>query len=59
MPNGLADRDDSIWLADETGWVARFDLQDSLRQDVEQTMEGLRRDHLELSMLSGDSSEDG
>jgi Cu2+-exporting ATPase len=57
LANGLADRDDSIWLADETGWVARFDLRDSLRQDVEQTLEGLRRDHLELSMLSGDSSE--
>jgi len=51
-----AGRDDSIWLADTTGWVARFDLQDSLRLDAEETIAALRRDRLDITMLSGDSS---
>ncbi len=57
LAEALVDRDDSIWLADSNGWVARFDLRDSLRLDAEATLEELRRDHLEIAMLSGDSGE--
>ena len=49
------DNDDSIWLADDQGWVARFELQDSLRPDAEFTIQQLKRQGLELAVLSGDS----
>jgi Cu2+-exporting ATPase len=44
-----------VWLADDSGWVARFDLTDSLRDGARQTAEALRAEGLELSILSGDS----
>jgi Cu2+-exporting ATPase len=58
VPNPSAaatDNDDSIWLADDQGWVARFELQDSLRPDAEFTIQQLKRQGLELAVLSGDS----
>jgi Cu2+-exporting ATPase len=49
--------DDSIWLADPRGWVARFELQDSLRKDAESTVVRLDRAGMTVTMLSGDSRE--
>jgi len=51
-----AESDDSIWLADDNGWLARFYLQDSLRQGAEQTVAGLQQQGLEVAVLSGDNS---
>jgi Cu2+-exporting ATPase len=47
--------DDSIWLADDRDWVARFHLQDSLRQGAEQAVSGLHQQLMDVSILSGDS----
>jgi Cu2+-exporting ATPase len=54
---GRVDADDSIWLADSEGWIARISLQDSLRQGAQPTIEKLRREQIEISVLSGDSSD--
>ena len=54
---GRADADDSIWLTDPEGWVARISLQDSLRQGAQTAIETLRGEQIEISVLSGDSSE--
>jgi len=43
-----------VWLADETGWIARFDLDDGLRDAALETMSFLRERGLELIILSGD-----
>jgi Cu2+-exporting ATPase len=43
-----------IWLADEMGWVARFDLDDGLRDKTAETIAKLRGRDLELIILSGD-----
>ena len=56
-PAGVAPRDDSIWLADPESWVARFELQDSLREDTESTVERLIRDGKKITILSGDCRE--
>ena len=56
-PAGQVTGDDSIWLADAEGWVARFELQDSLREDVQSTVALLRQEGLSITMLSGDSRE--
>lgn len=43
-----------LWLADENGWIARFDLDDGLRDSAAETMAALRARGLELIILSGD-----
>ena len=43
-----------LWLADETGWIARFDLDDGLRDSAIETMSALHERGLELIILSGD-----
>ena len=43
-----------LWLADETGWIARFDLEDGMREAAVETMEALRERGLDLIILSGD-----
>jgi len=45
----------ALWLADQDGWIARFDLDDGLREDVASTIEGLERKGLDLVILSGDA----
>ena len=50
----LAEGFGRIWLADETGWVARFDLDDGLRDSALETMAALRERGYELIILSGD-----
>ena len=55
--DGMASNDDSIWLADPEGWVAGFELQDSLREHAESTVAQMGREGLAVTMLSGDSRE--
>jgi Cu2+-exporting ATPase len=43
-----------LWLADEAGWVARFDLDDGLRESAAETMAALHEDGFDLVILSGD-----
>jgi len=43
-----------LWLSDSDGWIARFDLDDGLREAAGETVGALRDRGLELVMLSGD-----
>ena len=43
-----------VWLTDELGWIARFDLDDGLRDAATETISALRARDLELIILSGD-----
>jgi Cu2+-exporting ATPase len=43
-----------LWLADGNGWIARFDLDDGLREAAGETMRALRDRGLDLIILSGD-----
>jgi Cu2+-exporting ATPase len=43
-----------IWLTDEKGWIARFDLDDGLRTSAVETIAALKARGLELIILSGD-----
>jgi Cu2+-exporting ATPase len=43
-----------VWLADDKGWIARFDLDDGLRASANETISALKSRGLELIMLSGD-----
>jgi len=45
----------ALWLADEDGWIARFDLDDGLRQDSASAIDALKQRGLELIILSGDA----
>jgi len=56
-PAGQVTGDDSIWLVDSQSWVARFELQDSLREDTQSTVALLRQEGMAITMLSGDSRE--
>lgn len=43
-----------LWLADESGWIARFDLDDGLRESAIETLAVLREKGFDLIILSGD-----
>jgi len=43
-----------LWLVDQAGWIARFDLDDGLRESAGETMDFLRSRGLDLVILSGD-----
>ena len=43
-----------VWLADEQGWLARFDLREQLRDDAHATVQRLQAWGLRTVMLSGD-----
>ena len=43
-----------VWLSDESGWIAHFDLDDGLRDAAAETILALRARDLELIILSGD-----
>lgn len=45
-----------IWLADESGWIAFFDLDDGLRDDAAETIAALQKRGFDLIILSGDHS---
>jgi Cu2+-exporting ATPase len=47
--------DTEIWLSDENGWLARFELSDSLRMGAAQAVDILAGQGLDISILSGDS----
>jgi Cu2+-exporting ATPase len=44
----------AVWLADEQGWIARFELDDGLRHGTVETIASLKNRGLELIILSGD-----
>jgi Cu2+-exporting ATPase len=59
MFTGVEDADVSgnfsrIWLTDENGWLAWFDLDDGLRDSTIETISALKQEGFELSILSGD-----
>ena len=43
-----------VWLADELGWIARFELDESVRADAAQAVASLQKKGFELHLLSGD-----
>jgi Cu2+-exporting ATPase len=43
-----------LWLADDSGWISRFDLDDGLRSSATETITALRARGLNLHILSGD-----
>jgi len=49
--------DQYVWLADDTGWVARFELRDALREGARETIETLHREGIGTAILSGDGHE--
>jgi Cu2+-exporting ATPase len=57
LDHAAADSDQSLWLADQTGWIARFDLQDELRPGAAPLMQQLQNNGLELGISSGDSAQ--
>jgi Cu2+-exporting ATPase len=48
--------DESIWLADGEGWVARFTLRDALRPGAESMVRALREAGVDIRILSGDGN---
>ena len=50
-------RSDGTWLGDETGWLARFELGDALREGASSTIADLNASGLAVLILSGDSEE--
>lgn len=44
----------SVYLSDESGWLASFELQESLRPDAKGAVQQLRRAGLRVMLLSGD-----
>ncbi len=43
-----------VWLADDKGWVARFEFDEMVRHDAAKAVAGLKDEGFELHMLSGD-----
>ena len=43
-----------VWLADDLGWIARFELEETVRQDAAKAVASLQNNGFELHMLSGD-----
>ena len=43
-----------VWLADDLGWIARFELDETLRVDAAKAIGALQAKGFELHMLSGD-----
>jgi Cu2+-exporting ATPase len=59
VPNTSGDADTlvdtDIWLADDTGWLARIEVSDALREGAAHTVDELAEEGLNISILSGDS----
>ncbi|QCB45108.1 cation-translocating P-type ATPase [Hydrogenophaga sp. PAMC20947] len=49
-----ADTEASVYLADQDGWLASFELRESLREDAQQAVQALKALGLETWLLSGD-----
>ena len=43
-----------VWLADDLGWIARFELDESVRVDAAQAVASLQNKGFEVHVLSGD-----
>ena len=56
VPGGAL-TDGAIYLADDEGWVGRFELRDSLRTGARETLAALRKQGISTAILSGDGSE--
>jgi Cu2+-exporting ATPase len=54
---GRAPGDDAIWLGDDQGWAARFELRDTLREGADTTVAALRSEGIATAILSGDSKD--
>lgn len=54
---GRAPGDDAIWLGDDQGWAARFELRDALRDGADTTVAALRSEGIATAILSGDSED--
>ncbi|MDD5478803.1 cation-translocating P-type ATPase [Rhodoferax sp.] len=46
-----------VYLADQNGWLASFELQEDIRQDAAQTVADLKRHGIAVHLLSGDASD--
>ena len=46
-----------VWLTDQDGWIASFELDDRLREGAQATVSELKRRGLELMILSGDNQQ--
>lgn len=44
----------AVWLADEHGWIARFEMDDSLRTAAQSTVSFLQSRGMDIVILSGD-----
>lgn len=45
-----------VYLADERGWLATFNLQEKIKPNVAKTIQALKDMHLNIELLSGDQS---
>ncbi len=52
-----SESDGMLWLIDDAGWLARFDLDDGLREGAASTIKNLQKRGLELVILSGDNTQ--
>jgi Cu2+-exporting ATPase len=55
MPGQGEGQDDVIWLGDEHGWVARFQVQDALRDGAQDAVRELQASGIGTAILSGDA----
>jgi Cu2+-exporting ATPase len=55
--NMSGSKPDGVWLGDENGWLACFELGDALRQGATGTIADLKTAGLTVLILSGDSEE--
>ena len=45
-----------VWLADDSGWIARFEFDETVRSEAAEAVATLQNEGFELHMLSGDRS---
>lgn len=55
-PEGEDAQGMEIWLATDKEWLARFRLDDKIREDASQALQALRKSGIETLLLSGDRS---
>ncbi|MEC9083250.1 MAG: HAD-IC family P-type ATPase, partial [Pseudomonadota bacterium] len=55
-PEGEDAQGMEIWLATDKEWLARFRLDDKIRDDASQALQALRKSGIETLLLSGDRS---
>jgi Cu2+-exporting ATPase len=46
-----------VYLSDDAGWLATFELQEDIRPDAAATVDALQREGISVHLLSGDSSD--